>query len=31
MRAAVVGATAWGAGKSIDYQLAESRTMMRNF
>jgi hypothetical protein len=29
--AAVVGATAWGAGKSIDYQLAESRTMMRNF
>ncbi len=29
--AAVVGATAWGAGKSIDYQIAESRTMMRNF
>ncbi len=29
--AAVVGATAWGAGKSIDYQIGESRTMMRNF
>jgi SAM-dependent methyltransferase len=29
--AAVVGATAWGAGKAIDYQTANSRTMMRNF
>ncbi len=31
MSAAVVGATAWGAGKAIDVQVAESRTMMRNF
>ena len=29
--AAVVGATAWGAGKAIDYQIANSRVMMRNF
>jgi len=29
--AAVVGATAWGAGKAIDYQVADSRVMMRNF
>jgi hypothetical protein len=29
--AAVVGATAWGAGKAIDYQIANSRIMMRNF
>ena len=29
--AAVVGATAWGAGKAIDYQVANSRVMMRNF
>jgi SAM-dependent methyltransferase len=29
--AAIVGATAWGAGKAIDYQVANSRVMMRNF
>ena len=29
--AAVVGATAWGAGKAVDYQVANSRVMMRNF
>ena len=29
--AAVVGATAWGAGKAVDYQVASSRVMMRNF
>jgi len=29
--AAVVGATAWGAGKAIDYQVANTRVMMRNF
>ncbi|MEK7835551.1 MAG: fused MFS/spermidine synthase, partial [Pseudomonadota bacterium] len=29
--AAVIGATAWGAGKAIDYQVADSRVMMRNF
>ena len=29
--AAVVGTTAWGAGKAIDYQIANSRVMMRNF
>ena len=29
--AAVVGATAWGAGKAIDTQIANSRLMMRNF
>jgi SAM-dependent methyltransferase len=29
--AAVVGATAWGAGKAIDTQVANSRVMMRNF
>src|SRR3954471_1354097 len=29
--AAVVGATAWGAGKAIDYQISNSRIMMRNF
>jgi len=29
--AAVVGATAWGAGKAIDYQVSDSRVMMRNF
>ncbi len=29
--AAVVGATAWGAGKAVDYQIANSRVMMRNF
>ncbi len=29
--AAVVGATAWGAGKAIDVQITDSRTMMRNF
>ncbi len=29
--AAVVGATAWGTGKAIDYQVADSRVMMRNF
>ncbi len=29
--AAVVGATAWGAGKAIDTQIADSRVMMRNF
>ncbi len=28
---AVVGATAWGGGKSIDHQMANSRLMMRNF
>jgi hypothetical protein len=29
--AAIVGATAWGAGKAIDNQVADSRVMMRNF
>ncbi len=29
--AAVVGATAWGAGKAINYQVSDSRVMMRNF
>ena len=29
--AAVVGATAWGAGRAIDTQIADSRVMMRNF
>jgi SAM-dependent methyltransferase len=29
--AVVVGATAWGAGKAADYQMATSRVMMRNF
>jgi len=29
--AVVVGATAWGAGKAIDYQVSDSRVMMRNF
>ena len=29
--AAVVGTTAWGAGKAIESQLADSSTMMRNF
>jgi hypothetical protein len=29
--AAIVGTTAWGAGKAIDYQIANSRVMMRNF
>jgi SAM-dependent methyltransferase len=29
--AAVVGATAWGAGKAVDYQVSTSRVMMRNF
>ena len=29
--AAVVGATAWGAGRAIDVQIADSRVMMRNF
>jgi len=29
--AAVVGATAWGAGKAIDYQVSDARVMMRNF
>jgi len=29
--AAVVGATAWGASKAIDYQIANTRVMMRNF
>ena len=29
--AAVVGATAWGGGKAIDHQMANSRLMMRNF
>ena len=29
--AAVVGATAWGAGEAIDTQIANSRLMMRNF
>ena len=29
--AAVVGATAWGAGKAIDYQISNTRVMMRNF
>jgi spermidine synthase len=28
---AVVGATAWGAGKAVDHQVSESRVMMRNF
>ena len=27
----VVGATAWGAGKAINYQVSDSRVMMRNF
>ena len=31
MSAAVVGATAWGAGRAIDVQVADSRVMMRNF
>jgi SAM-dependent methyltransferase len=29
--AAVVGATAWGAGKAVDRQVANSRVMVRNF
>jgi hypothetical protein len=29
--AGVVGATAWGAGKAVDYQISNSRIMMRNF
>jgi hypothetical protein len=29
--AAVAGATAWGAGKAVDYQVASARVMMRNF
>ncbi len=29
--AGVVGATAWGAGRAIDVQIADSRVMMRNF
>ena len=29
--AAVVGATGWGAGKAVEYQVASSRVMMRNF
>ena len=29
--AAVVGATAWGAGKSVQHQFTDSRLMMRNF
>ena len=29
--AAMVGVTAWGAGKAIDAQIANSRLMMRNF
>jgi SAM-dependent methyltransferase len=29
--AAVVGATAWGAGKSVEDQLSASRVMLRNF
>ena len=29
--AAVVGATAWGAGKAVETQVANSRVMMRNF
>ncbi len=29
--AAVVGATAWGAGKAVENQIANSRLMMRNF
>jgi SAM-dependent methyltransferase len=29
--AAVVATTAWGAGKAIDFQIANSRVMMRNF
>jgi hypothetical protein len=29
--AAVVGATAWGAGKAVQHQFADSRLMMRNF
>jgi SAM-dependent methyltransferase len=29
--AGVVGATAYGAGKAVDYQIANSRIMMRNF
>jgi SAM-dependent methyltransferase len=29
--AAVVAATAWGAGKAVDYQTTSSRVMLRNF
>jgi SAM-dependent methyltransferase len=29
--AAVVAATAWGAGKAVDYQITSSRMMLRNF
>jgi SAM-dependent methyltransferase len=29
--AVVVGATAWGAGKAVEYQISTSRVMMRNF
>jgi SAM-dependent methyltransferase len=29
--AAVVAATAWGAGKAVDYQITSSRVMLRNF
>jgi hypothetical protein len=28
---AVVGATAWGAGKAVEYQVTSARLMMRNF
>jgi SAM-dependent methyltransferase len=28
---AVVGATGWGAGKAVEYQIATSRVMLRNF
>jgi len=28
---AVVAATAWGAGKAVDYQITSSRVMLRNF
>ena len=29
--AGVVGATAWGGGKAVEHQFADSRVMMRNF
>lgn len=28
---AIVGATAWGAGKAVEYQVTSARLMMRNF
>jgi hypothetical protein len=28
---AVIGATAWGAGKAVEYQVTSARIMMRNF